>query len=418
MAQSFNKNNCFGANRESIDAGNYIQKKKARATYCNSNVCIKKNTGNYENYNLLHTAQQLDTYNCYLPFNKYDLNRNLFTELDTSGVCVLRDASNNACATTIDPSLNIFDSYIIDPSGVLFGNSNCGLNNFVNLMVKNLDTIKYTLSGNYDISSNSDYNTIITFKSNGTFTLNSGSLNMDILSVGGGGGGGGGKSGANLTVEGSGGGGGGGQVFKGSYYLNVIDTMNITIGNGGNGGSADTNLNPVASSGQNGQNTTINYPSFTILSNGGFGGLKGDNNGGNGGKSGSNGTGGSGSIVQSTPPTIGINGGGGGGGSYYHLSGANGSITNETGFLNIQNYGAGGGGGAGDGSVTGGAGGNIYAGNGGKCINPVNNSINGSSAVANYGGGGGGGKEGNGVLGSSGNGGNGSSGVVILAFNV
>jgi hypothetical protein len=140
MAHSFQNipaKPCFGANRESIEAGDYIQKKKARATYCNSNVCIKKNTGSYENYNLLHTAQQLDTYNCYLPFDKYNLNRNLFTELDTSGLCVLRDASNNACATRIDPSLNIFDSYIIDPSGVLFGNSVCGLNNFVNLMKKN-----------------------------------------------------------------------------------------------------------------------------------------------------------------------------------------------------------------------------------------------------------------------------------------
>ena len=413
MSQSFN-NHCFGANRESLDAGNYIQKKKARATYCNSNVCIKKNTDTYENYNLLHTAQQLD--NCNLPFNKYNLNRNLFTELDTSGLCVLQDASSNTCATTIDPSLNIYDSYIIDPSGVLFGNSVCGINNFVNLMDP-INNISYDVSGNYIISSNSDYNTIITFTGNGTFTLTSGSLNMDIVRVGGGGGGGGGKSVANLTPGGSGGGGGGGEVFKGSYYLNIIDTMNITIGNGGNGGLADTTLDPVTS-GQNGQNTTITYPSFTIVSNAGLGGLKGTGNGGNGGNGGSNGTGGLGSVSPSTPATIGINGGGGGGGSFEELSGANGSTTNATGFLNIQNYGAGGGGGDGNGGVTGGAGGNIYAGNGGQCINPSNPSINGSSAVANYGGGGGGGKEGNGDAGSSGNGGNGSSGLVILAFNV
>ena len=146
MSNTFNKNNCFGANREPLGAGDYIQKKTARYTYCNSNVCIKKNTGTYENYNLLHTAQQLD--NCNLPFNKYNLNRNLFTELDTSGLCVLQDASSNTCATTIDPSLNIYDSYIIDPSGVLFGNSVCGINNFVNLMVNN-QPIKYDVSGNY-----------------------------------------------------------------------------------------------------------------------------------------------------------------------------------------------------------------------------------------------------------------------------
>ena len=415
MAHSFQNipaKPCFGANRESVDAGNYIQKKKARATYCNSNVCIKKNTGTYENYNLLRGAQQLDK--CSLPFDKYDLNRNLFTELNTSGLCVLRDASNNACATRIDPSLNIYDSYIIDPSGDLFGNTVCGINNFVNLMGKNSSSIKYDISGNYIISSNSHYNTIITFKGNGTFTLTSGSLNMDILSVGGGGGGGSG-----LSNGSSGGGGGGGEVKKGSYYLNVIDTMNITIGNGGNGGLTNTASSPTNTSGGNGQNTTILYPSFTIISNAGLGGVKSSSpNGGNGGLSGSNGNGGLGSIAQSTLPTIGINGGGGGGGGYYALNGANGSMTTANGFLNIQNYGAGGGGGAGDGAVTGGAGGNIYAGNGAECINPVNSSINGSSAVANYGGGGGGGKAGNGVVGTSGNGGNGSSGLVILAFNV
>lgn len=410
MSQSFN-NHCFGANRESLDAGNYIQKKKARATYCNSNVCIKKNTDTYENYNLLHTAQQLD--NCNLPFNKYNLNRNLFTELDTSGLCVLQDASSNTCATTIDPSLNIYDSYIIDPSGVLFGNSVCGINNFVNLMDP-INNISYDVSGNYIISSNSDYNTIITFTGNGTFTLTSGSLNTDIVSVGGGGGGGSG-----LSNGGAGGGGGGGEVINGSYFLNVIETMNITIGNGGNGGLTNTALSPTNTSGQNGQNTTILYPSFTIISNAGLGGVKSSSpNGGNGGLSGSNGNGGLGSIAQSTPATIGINGGGGGGGGYLVLNGANGSMTTANGFLNIQNYGAGGGGGAGDGAVTGGAGGNIYAGNGGRCINPSNPSNNGSSAIANYGGGGGGGTGGNGIVGTSGNGGNGSSGLVILAFNV
>jgi hypothetical protein len=413
MSNTFNKNNCFGANREPLDAGSYIQKKKARATYCNSNVCIKKNTGTYENYNLLHKAEQLDTNNCYLTFYKYNLNRNLFTELNTSGLCVLQDASSNACATTIDPSLNIYDSYIIDPSGVLFGNSFCGINNYVNLMTP-INNITYDLSGNYIISSNSDYNTIITFIGNGTFTLTSGKLSMDILSVGGGGGGGSGGSNAS-----SGGGGGGGEVKKGSYYLNVIDTMYITIGNGGNGGLTDTSLNPLNYSGQNGQNTTITYNSLSIVAKAGFGGIKSSSlNGGNGGSSGSNGTGGLGSFSPVTLPTIGINGGGGGGGGYFALNGANGSMTTANGFLNIQNYGAGGGGGAGDGAVTGGAGGNIYAGNGGRCINPSNPSNNGSSAIANYGGGGGGGIAGNGIVGTSGNGGNGGSGLVILAFNV
>ena len=140
MAHSFKNipaKPCFGANREPMEAGDYIQKKKARVTYCNSNMCMKKNTGTYENYNLLHTAQQLDRYNCGLPFDKSDLNINLVTKLDTNGLCVLQDASGGACAKNIDPSLNIFNNYIIDPSGVLFGNTQCTINNYINYMIYN-----------------------------------------------------------------------------------------------------------------------------------------------------------------------------------------------------------------------------------------------------------------------------------------
>jgi hypothetical protein len=121
MSKSLN-NRSFGVNKEPIDAGNYIEKKKARVTYCNSNVCIKKNPGTYENYNLLNKAQQLDKYNCYLPFDKYDLNINLFTKIE------IYTQSNS----TIDPLLNIYDNYNIDPNGVLFGNTLCNKNKYLN----------------------------------------------------------------------------------------------------------------------------------------------------------------------------------------------------------------------------------------------------------------------------------------------
>ena len=141
MAHSFKiipSKSCFGDNKEPTVASDYIKNKKARATNCNSNVCIKKNTGTYENYNLLHTAQQLDRYNCSLPFNKSNLNINLVTKLDTNNLCVLQDASGGICTTRINPSLKFYENYIIDPNGVLFGNTQCTINNYVNYMVNNI----------------------------------------------------------------------------------------------------------------------------------------------------------------------------------------------------------------------------------------------------------------------------------------
>jgi len=367
MSNTFNKNNCFGANRESIDAGDYIQKKKARATYCNSNVCIKKNTDTYENYNLLHTAQQLDTYNCYLPFNKYDLNRNLFTELDTSGVCVLRDASNGACATRIDASLNIFDNYIIDPSGVLFGNSVCGLNNYVNLMSK-ITTIKYDVSGNYEISSNNYFNTIITFKGNGSFTLIKGNPKINILVVGGGGSGGNSYYFHNnigpQTFKRCGGGGAGGQVITDTEKTFSLGTYNVVVGNSNNLSSFQ---NYIALQGASGE----------II------------NGGSGISSGGNGN-----YYNASPDvTFG-----------YSTNGINGTFIN---WLNA--YYAGGGAGGGDNGS-----GNTSNGGAGGGANGVLNT-NGNSGTQNTGGGGGGAGINNSTIFSGGNGG---SGVVILAFNI
>lgn len=399
MSQSFQNNiqakSCFGANREPLAAGNYIQKKKARATYCNSNSCINKNPGTYENYNLLHTAQQLDK--CKLPFDKYDLNRNhIFMELNTAGLCVLRDASNGACATTIDPSLNIYDNYIIDPSGVLFGNSSCGLNKFVKFTGKN-SSIEYIVTGNYDISSNIDNKTIITFTGNGTFTLTSGNPQFNILIVGGGGGGGSGFIGSN---GGGGGGGGGGGVIQNTTSLVTNTLYTINVGIGGTG----ANVSSPGTSGTNGVNSSIIGGSLTIGAAGGYGGYI------NGGASGTIGsTGGTGNLNPGDSGYL----GGGGGGAGYGGSGGNGSVNISTTNYGTT-YGAGGGGGSGgSGSGIGGIAGNSNAGNGGTRIT----SINAGNGIANTGGGGGGGSEGNNGD-SFVSGGNGGSGVVIISFNV
>ena len=108
----------FGTNKESMNAVDYIIKKKASATYCK---CI----------NNLNS----------LPFNTYNLNLNLFSKLDLSDVSVIQDTSGNICPTLIDYNQipNFYNKYVIDPSGQLFGNSECGINKFLSYLVYNPD---------------------------------------------------------------------------------------------------------------------------------------------------------------------------------------------------------------------------------------------------------------------------------------
>ena len=89
--------------------------------------------------NLLRRAKYIDRTNNRIPFNKNNLNINLITKLDLTEVCVIANATNNACATNIvyDEIPDFYINYIIDPSGNLFGNTQCGTNNFLNYLVYN-----------------------------------------------------------------------------------------------------------------------------------------------------------------------------------------------------------------------------------------------------------------------------------------
>jgi len=254
-------------------------------------------------------------------------------------------------------------------------------------------------SGTYSITSNSQYNTIITFTANSSITFYR-NYAINYIVVGGGGGGGSGQLYSTVYLVSSGGG-GGGEVLSGTVNLSN-NTYSILIGTGGLPGSAS------GDNGDDGNPSYINNGTTNIITaNGGYGGQTGNqtgnNVGGNGGASGSYGsTGGAGGISNTSTPngSIGILGGGGGGACYYSGNGGNGTLNK---FVPIyeNNFGAGGGGGTFDGSV--GVGGNSNAGSGGY------NSTAGNG-IANTGGGGGGG-------GFSNLGGNGGSGVVILYFN-
>jgi hypothetical protein len=103
----------FRSFREPLDASDYIIKRKGKAQNLNYGCC-----GNM--------------------INPYDLYVNLISKLDLKGVTVIQSnnlASLGESPTEIDPNVVPFLDYIVDPSGALFGNTPCGINNFVELMV-------------------------------------------------------------------------------------------------------------------------------------------------------------------------------------------------------------------------------------------------------------------------------------------
>lgn len=138
MAQKcFPARPAFGSNKESMYASDYIYKKKAIATYCNPEVRCKKNGFTQGELMLRDDARLLTR--CNGPFNTSNLNINLFTALDLTGALVIQDASGNACPTSIEYTEipNFYLRYVIDPSGQLFGNTPCGVNNYLTYLVYN-----------------------------------------------------------------------------------------------------------------------------------------------------------------------------------------------------------------------------------------------------------------------------------------
>jgi len=133
---SSSANKAFGVFSEPQNAGDYIRNKKTVSTYCNANICTPSLTvGSESNYLLFKRANKLRVYPYLNYINKANLNINLITKLDLSGVPVIQDFSNNDVPTIISREAIPFLDYNIDPSGNLFGNTICGIDNWEKYMV-------------------------------------------------------------------------------------------------------------------------------------------------------------------------------------------------------------------------------------------------------------------------------------------
>ena len=146
MSRPFNNNMpgvTFARVKESTYASDYIRNKRAAYTFCSPNVCVSnKNVYSQSNLLLLRRANRIAFYPCLDNFNKTQLYSNLYTKLDLTGtnipVIVKFDPTGNKNPAQIDPTdTKPYLSYDIDVSGNLFGNSRCGINNYLNYVVYN-----------------------------------------------------------------------------------------------------------------------------------------------------------------------------------------------------------------------------------------------------------------------------------------
>jgi hypothetical protein len=127
----------FAEINEPLEAGEYIQNKKTKYSFCTPNICHpNKNVYSQSNLMILKRANNLVLNPYQNSFNPAQLYSNLYSELDLSGnVPVIADLSGNTYPTSISTTATPYLTYYIDPSGELFGNTVCGINNFENYIV-------------------------------------------------------------------------------------------------------------------------------------------------------------------------------------------------------------------------------------------------------------------------------------------
>jgi hypothetical protein len=129
--------NTFGVLKESQDAGQYILNKTATTSFCSPNVCVPSRTlASQSSRLILRKANKIYFSRCQDPYNTANLNINLVTKLNLSGVPVIIDPSGNY-PTNLDITSIPYLDYTIDPSGNLFGNTVCGTDNFQNYLLFN-----------------------------------------------------------------------------------------------------------------------------------------------------------------------------------------------------------------------------------------------------------------------------------------
>jgi hypothetical protein len=122
----------FGQINPGTTSQDYTNTKHAKTVYCKPSRCVKVN--NYQDVNALRTSYREKYFNNQNIINtqKNNLVSGLYTRLNLDNINVIANSTTNVCPTPISTSSTPYLDYTIDPSGNLFGNSPCELNNFIN----------------------------------------------------------------------------------------------------------------------------------------------------------------------------------------------------------------------------------------------------------------------------------------------
>lgn len=143
MSRPFAKNSAksaFAQFKESTYASDYTTVKKNQTIFCKQCVCNpNKKLYSQSNYILMKNSNKLYLNPCD-SINKSQLYINLITKIDLSeNIPIIKDLQTNSYPIIIDEYVSRpYLKYNIDPSGNLFGNSVCGIDNFKNYIVSNL----------------------------------------------------------------------------------------------------------------------------------------------------------------------------------------------------------------------------------------------------------------------------------------
>jgi hypothetical protein len=125
-----------------------INRRKSKIIYCNTPSLCNRNkiivANSYDTYYTFNNAKNLIRLGIcnQLQKNKYNLVAGLYSKMKLDGICTVTNGTPctsyecTVCTTptAIDNTKVFYENYTIDPKGLLFGNNQCGLNNYSNFM--------------------------------------------------------------------------------------------------------------------------------------------------------------------------------------------------------------------------------------------------------------------------------------------
>jgi hypothetical protein len=125
--------NTFGNFNNKFSSSDYIENISRKTQTSKRLDCISFKRVRDQNQYLKLKNRNIERNNKYFTFNKANLNMNLVNRLNLENVCVIKN-DNGDCPTDLSFNLIPLLAYTIDPSGNLFGNSLCGLDNYTNYL--------------------------------------------------------------------------------------------------------------------------------------------------------------------------------------------------------------------------------------------------------------------------------------------